>query len=72
MTSRVRSGTIIRKKVLEQKIKICFTQSKRKRPIFDIIAEFQEYIIAFPVPDFVYNPLLFLGKVIYHKFQLSN
>ena len=62
----------IRRKVLEQKIKICFTQSKKKRPITDIITEFRDHINAFPLPNFVYNPLLFVGKVIHQKFQLSD
>ena len=62
----------IRRKVLGQKIKIQYTVSRKKRPVSAIIADFRDSMTGFPLPDYICNPCLLVGKKIHHNFQVND
>ena len=65
----------IRKKLLKEKILITFSQSRKQRPINDLVKELAEHIAANSLPPeysaLISNPFLLVGKSISHKFELE-
>uniref|UniRef100_A0A1X7TAG3 Uncharacterized protein n=1 Tax=Amphimedon queenslandica TaxID=400682 RepID=A0A1X7TAG3_AMPQE len=68
----LRTQINIRKKVLKQVVHIAFTQSRKQRPIHQIIQELSDFILASKCDKIPSNPSSLIGKVIQHKFQLED
>ena len=63
----------IRKKILNQDIRIVFTSSRRQRPINEIVKELSEFITANSSNATMLNsPTLLIGKPIKHCFQIDD
>lgn len=74
----IRMQINIRKKVLNQKINIPFSQHRKKLPLLNIIRELSEFIAAnphpiSPSPDVhLPDPFSLVGKEILHRFKLES
>ncbi len=71
MLALLREQIEVRQKVLNQKVVIPFTCSKKQRPIQDIIDELSQYIqrtSSSYVADVVNHPSSLTGKAIWHRF----
>lgn len=59
----------IRKKVLHQRIAITFTQSRRQRPLNEIVMALSDFLTQNPID--IPDPNSIVGKRICHKFELE-